>query len=223
MKHKLILSALCMLFISTVARASETLITGTPGDAYALPPTAESPILGGSTALLNFSTLTPYATYTTPYTSQGVSIYSLDGLEVYPFSTQTANPNELYDTSAAGSANIDITTTRPSDAIGVGIADSDPVTILLQALNASGVGIGTVYSVTIPETGTTAGNGYFVVEDSSAIYGLSIQEAVGDPNYSGLAISDVQVQFTPEPSSFLLLATGLAGLGSFGLRKFRKA
>jgi hypothetical protein len=227
MKTKSIFGALCLLLMPMVAHASETLITGTPGDAYTLPETPVSPNLHG--VLLNFDSLTAFTSYST-YSSQGVSISSPDGLVVYPYSTQSG-PNELFDNSSAGSANIDITTTQRSDAIGVGIADSDmtaggvPVTIYLQALNSSGVDIGTQFAVTLTETGDNPGNGYFVIEDpSSDIFGLQITQPVGNSAlYSGLAIDDVQVQFTPEPSSFLLLATGLAGLSSFGLKKFRRA
>jgi hypothetical protein len=46
--------------------------------------------LGG--ILINFDSLTPFATYST-YTSSGVSISSPDGLEVLPYSTEDG-PNE---------------------------------------------------------------------------------------------------------------------------------
>jgi hypothetical protein len=225
MKNRAIFGALCLLLMP-MAHAVPTLITGTPGDAGTLPETPASPKLGG--VLINFDNLTAFTTYST-YTSQGVSIYSPDGLEVEPYSDQSG-PNYLVDTSSDGSANLDITTQKGADAIGVGIADSDadangdPVTIYLQALNSSGVGFGSLFSVTIPETGSTAGNGYYVIEDSSFdLYGVAITQPVGNASlYSGLAGDDVQV-VTPEPSSFLLLATGLAGLSLFGLKKFRQA
>jgi hypothetical protein len=231
MKNRAIFGAFCLLLIPMVAQANPVLITGTPGDASTLPQTPASPNLGG--VLINFDNLTACTTYPTcatfpTYTSQGVTISSPDGLAVIPYSTQSG-PNELWDASADGSADLDITTLDGTHAIGVGIADSDedalgdPVTIYLQALNASGVGFGSLFSVTIPENTNNPGNGYYVIEDSSPdIYGLAITQPVGNAAlYSGLAIDDVQV--APEPSSFLLLATGLAGLSLFGLRKFGQA
>ena len=128
-------------------------------------------------------------------------------------STQSA-PNELFDTSSNGTANITIRTPIAVNGIGVGIADSDtassgaPVSIFLQALNSSGVGFGTVFDVTLPETGGNPGNGYFGVTDSSRdIYGLQIDQPVGNTNYSGLAIDDVQL--TPEPATYVLLLPGI--------------
>jgi hypothetical protein len=210
------------LFLASVlVQAAPILVTGTPSDDLLSTPAGPSPKLGA--ILINFDSLTPFATYST-YTSNGVSISSPDGLEVLPYSTQSG-PNEMFDDSAAGSANLSITYAPGTTAIGVGIADSDmtaggtPVTIFLQALNSTGVGFGTLFSVTIPETGPNPGNGYFLIEDTTSdIYGVKITQPVSNASlYSGLAIDDVQV--APEPSTFLLLGTGAAILGFVRLRK----
>jgi hypothetical protein len=220
MNPRPMLCGLCFLLTSMLAHANPVLIVGTPGDDLLATPTGPSPNLHGT--LLNFDSLTPFATFST-FTSTGVSISSPDGLVVLPFSTQSG-PNELFDNSAEGSADLDVSLTSGAYGIGVGIADSDPVSVMIQALGLGGVDLGPAFSVTIPETTVNSGNGYFVVENSIPdIYGLQITEAVSNPDYSGLAIDDVQVTYTPEPSSFLLLATGLAILGSFGLMKLNRA
>jgi len=220
MKTRVALCGLCLLFAAIAAHANPVLVVGTPADAYLSPPSGVSPNLGGT--LLNFDSLTPFTAYST-YTASNVSITSPDGLLVYPYSTQSG-PNELFDNSALGSANLTISLTQGAYDIGVGIADSDPVTIMIQALGMGGVDLGSAFSVTIPETGPNPGNGYYLLENTSKnIYGLQITEAVSNANYSGLAIDDVQVLYTPEPSSFLLLATGLVSLGSFGLMKLKRA
>jgi hypothetical protein len=220
MKIKATLCCLSLLFTGMAAHAAPILLVGTPGDSFLSTPTKPSPNLNGT--FLNFDSLTPFATMSS-YTSNNVTISSPDGLEVFPFSTQSG-PNELFDNSAAGSANINISLTQGAYGIGVGIADSDPVTIMIQALGLGGVDLGSPFAVTIPETGTTAGNGYFVVEDFTALlYGLQVTETVSNPNYSGLAIDDVQVGYTPEPSSMVLMATALAVLSSFKLMKFKRA
>lgn len=221
MKFTLTLCGSLLLLTSVAAQASPVLIVGTPGDSYTSPPkTIPTPYFAGD--LINFDSLTPFATYST-YTSEGISISSPDGLLVLPYSTQSG-PNELYDDSSDGSADIFIDLSSASNFIGVGIADSDfdangnPVTVTLQALTQSGADLGPVFTVTLPETGPNPGNGYFVVEDTTLdIYGLQIAQAVGNANYSGLAIDDVQA--APEPSSFLLLIGGAAIFGFFRLRK----
>jgi hypothetical protein len=203
-----------LLLTPMLMQAVPVLITGTPADAYSLPNTSASPNLHG--ILVNFDNLTPLATYST-YTSGEVSISSPDGLEVLPFSSQSA-PNEMFDDSAAGSANLSIGLTQGTTAIGVGIADSDAVMITLQTLNSVGTVFGPAFSLTIPETGANPGNGYYVVEDTTAdIFGLKITQPVSNANYSGLAIDDVQV--APEPSTFILLAAGAAIFGARQLRK----
>lgn len=221
MKMKIIACGLCCLFASVVASATPVLVIGTPADAFLAKPSSASPNLHGIT--INFDSLDPNAPVGSTYTSQGVSITSPDGLAVIPFSTQSG-PNEMFDTSSDGSANLAITLTQGAYAIGVGIADSDPVTILIQALGAGGIDLGSAFSVTIPENTVNSGNGYFVVEDGSPdILGLQITQSVGDPiNFSGLAIDDVQVTFTPEPNSFVLLATGLFGFLAFNYFRMLK-
>jgi hypothetical protein len=219
-----------MLLMPLLVQAGPVLITGTPADDSTLPNTAASPKLGG--VLINFDSLASCPSFPpsgctnysgTAFTG-GVAISSSDGLYAIPYSAQTS-PNELYDNSAAGSANISIVTPGTT-AVGAGISDSDitaggaPVTIFLQALNSGGAGFGTLFSVTLPETGGNPGNGYFVIQDTSFdIYGLRISQPAGDANYSGLAIDDVQVAPAPEPSTFLLLIGGAAIVGSCRMRR----
>jgi PEP-CTERM motif len=220
MKMTIITCGLCCLLTSVAAQAT-TLVTGTPANAGMATPTAASPNLGG--IKINFDSLTPGATFASTFTTQGVTFTSPDGLEVLPFSTQTG-PNELFDTSLGGSANLDITLGQGTDAFGVGIADSDPVTIMIQALGLGNTLLGSAFSVTIPENTNNPGNGYFVVEDkTNDIFGLQITETASDPiNFSGLAIDDVQVAPTPEPSSFVLMATGLFGILALGSARMLK-
>jgi len=216
-----------------------TLVSGTPGDGVSAPATLPSPNLGG--LLLNFSNLTTNANCQndiltacpafdpTTYAPQGVTISSPDGLAVYPFSVQSG-PNELFDNSTDGSANITIALGFGANAIGVGIADSDDlsldgqpddqVEITLQGLGLGGVDLGSPFTVTTPTLGNpdTVFNGYWALEDPTAeIYGLQISApATGE---GGLAIADVQV--SPEPSTFLLLMGGVAmmAVGSYRVRK----
>jgi hypothetical protein len=204
----LILSSIALTAAS--ASSAPILGTGTPGNSYLPTPTGPSPRFG---TLFNFDSLTPFTTFNpSQYAAQGVTISSPDGLVVYPYSTQSG-PNELFDNSSNGSANIKIRTFGTQE-IGIGIADSDPVTITLQALNASGTGFGSLFSVTIPTGGSNPGNGYFTISDTGYdIYGLQIEESVGNASYSGLAIDDVQVAATPEPATLALFGTGAFLLG----------
>jgi hypothetical protein len=219
MKMKITACSLCFLLTSVVAHATPVLGTGTPGNAGL--GTSASPNLHGIT--INFDNLDPNVPVGSSYTSQGVTISSPDGLQVIPFSTQSG-PNEMFDTSTGGSANLAITLTQGAYAIGVGIADSDPVTIILQALGGGGTDLGPAFSVTIPEDTFNPGNGYFVIKDGSPdILGFQITQSASDPiNFSGLAIDDVQVTFTPEPNSFVLLATGLIGFLGFNYFRMMK-
>jgi hypothetical protein len=208
----------CLLLLTPFLAQADSIIVGTPGNALLATPSGPSPNLGGT--LLTFSNLSPFSTFNpSTYAPQGITISSPDGLTVLPYSTQTNPPNELFDNSSNGTANITISLINGVNAIGVGIADSDsPVNIMLQALNASGGNLGSAFAVTIPEGPVNPGNGYFVVEDTTAdIGGLKITETMGGSSYSGLAIADVQV--APEPSSWMLLAGGLAMIGFYRLLK----
>ena len=219
MKAKFIFFAAILAAAS--ANASPVLGTGTPGNSYNSPPIGPNPSFG---TLFNFDALTPLSTFSpTTYSGQGVNISSPDGLVVYPYSTQSG-PNELFDNSAAGSANIAIKTLGVSE-VGIGIADSDitaagaPVTIYLQALNSAGAGFGTLFSVTLPTGGSNPGNGYFTLSDTSDdIYGIQISQPVSNASlYSGLAIDDLQV--APEPGTFALLGMSVLCATLARLRK----
>jgi hypothetical protein len=219
---RLVLISLFSL-ISMAAYAAPVLTIGTPADSYLATPTSPDPLLGGQ--LINFDNLTPGTTCGPSgyqYSFSGVpqaTISSPDGLTVLPFSTQSA-PNELFDNGANGTANISIKLTFNTDQIAVGIADSDPVTLTLQALDAAGAGLGNPFSVTIDNSGANPnpGNGYFVIRDTSPdIWGLQILQTSADPNNSGLAIDDVQ--FAPEPASLAMFAFGGLLIAGFKLRK----
>ena len=217
MKFKPLFCALLMTLTPLLVKAGPLIVIGTPGDSLLATPTGPIPYL--DSLLLTFANLTPGTFNPATYASQGVTIASPDGLIVEPFSTQS-NPNFLFDDSADGTADITIGLDFGTEAIGVGIADSDnPVDIALQPLGLGGVDLGTPFGVTISETTVNPGNGYFVVQDASSdIYGLQITETNSGPDYSGLAIADVQV--VPEPSSFIMLLTGGAiVIGSYKLRK----
>lgn len=208
-KAKFLLFSSIILAAAVSASASPTLGTGTPANTNLATPAGASPNFGGTS--INFDSLTPFSTVSaTQFTSQGVSsISSPGGLTVLPYSTQSA-PNELFDGSPNGTANITIKLASGASSIGIGIADSDPFSVTLQALTAAGTDFGSPFSVTIPDTGVNSGNGYFYISDTSNdIYGLQILQSSGSVNNSGLAIDDLQfVAAAPEPSSYALFGAG---------------
>lgn len=219
MKTRSAVGALCLLLPAFAAKATPVLTVGTPADSLLSKPSSASPSLGGTK--LTFDNLTPYSSFSS-YSASGVTISSPDSLMVLPYSTQSG-PNELYDTSSDGSANLLISVATGVNAIGVGIADSDPVSVEFVALGQNGADLGSfLVNLATTESSVNTGNGYYVIGDTTAdIYGLEILQTAGDDTYSGLAIDDVQV--TPEPASLTLLATGLMGLAGETLRRRKRA
>jgi hypothetical protein len=224
---------LCASLLLTTLAAQGGTVTetpGTPSNSYTSPPTLtptpnlESLLINFDTPALENPSATCVAAPCSSLTLQGVTFSSPDGVQVIPYSTQSA-PDELYDASLIGAANLTISLTGGVTAIGVGIADGDltsgssPVTITLEALGLGGANLGT-FNVTLPPGGSNPANGYFVVNDTTpSLYGLNITTA-GGSNDSGLAVDDVQV-VVPEPSSYVLLTSGAALL--FCLRKLKRA
>jgi hypothetical protein len=207
-----------LLACSLFANASTTLITGTPGNAQLSTPTGPSLSFG---PIVNFDSLTPNTTLSpSQYAAQGItSISSPDGLTVLPYSNQSF-PNYVFDDGANGAANISIKLGTGTNEIGIGIADSDPVSITLQALGLNGSALGSAFSVTIPTNTINPYNGYYAISDTDyMIGGLQILQTSTDPSFSGLAIDDLQVAPTPEPASFVLAAAGLLAFGFTRLRK----
>ncbi len=205
------------LLASGMLVQATTLITGTPRNGASASSTSPTPSFG---TLYNFDSLTPNSTFApATYAAQGVNISSPDGLVVLPFSTQSG-PNELFDNSANGTADITIKVSTATDEIGIGIADADGVPITLQALTLTGADLGSAFTVNIPSNTVNPFNGYYVITDTSNdIGGLQILQSTGNVNFSGLAIDDLQV--APEPASFAL---GVAGVVVFGaLRRRRRA
>jgi PEP-CTERM motif len=212
-----------IILAAATANATPALVTGTPGNSLLATPTGPSPSFG---TLINFDSLTPNSTLTAgQFAAQGVtSISSPDGLLVIPFSSQSS-PNEIFDNSADGSANITISLASGANEIGIGIADSDTVSITLQALNSSGVGFGNLFTITVPENTPTAGNAYFAISDTSNdIFGLQVVQSTGSVSNSGLAIDDLQFASAtstaaPEPASLALFGAGALLIGLTARRR----
>jgi hypothetical protein len=214
----LLLSSVILAAVS--ANAAPTLVTGAPGNSVLATPSGPTPALGGT--FINFDSLTPGTSVSpTAFSTQGVtSISSPGGLTAIPFSTQSS-PNELFDGSPNGAANITIDLATGASSIGIGIADSDPFAVTLQALGANGAALGSPFTVTIPATGVNSGNGYFAIEDTSNdIFGLEILQSNQNVNNSGLAIDDLQFASTaPEPTTYALFGAGAVLLALLGKRK----
>jgi hypothetical protein len=214
----LLLSSVILAAVS--ANATPTLVTGTPGNSLLATPSGPAPNLGGT--LINFDSLTPGSSVSpTAFSGQGVSsISSPGGLTAIPFSTQSS-PNELFDGSPNGTANITINLATGASSIGIGIADSDPFSVTLQALAANGSALGSPFSVTIPASGVNSGNGYFAIEDTTTdIFGFKILQTSVSASNSGLAIDDLQFASTaPEPTTYALFGAGAVLLALLGKRK----
>ena len=196
------------------ANATPILLAGTPGNSYLSTPKGPSPQMS---VLANFDNLNPGPLAS--YSTAGVTISSPDGFQVLPYSTQSG-PNELFDNSSDGTANISIKLATGTSGIGIGIADGDPVSVTLQALNASGIGFGPVFSVNLTATqdANNPGNAYYALFDTTSdIFGLQILQTTGSSNFSGLAIDDLQT--VPEPATLALLGAGAVLLGLSRIRK----
>lgn len=216
MKRTILFFAL--ITASALANASPALITATPGDANLSTPTGPSITFG---VLINFDTLTPNSTLNPgQYAAQGItSISSPDGLTVIPYSTQSF-PNEIFDDSSNGAANITISLSHGSNEIGIGIADSDPVLITLQPLSIGGTALGSPFQVSVPENTVNPGNGYYVIADPNyELGGLQILQSSANAAYSGLAIDDLQVAGAPEPASISLALAGILAIGFYAMRR----
>jgi hypothetical protein len=213
-KNLLVTSA---IFLATaVLSQADSIIVGTAGNSLLNTPTKPSPNVG---PIISFSAL-PDGSPVPSVTTGGATISSPDNVQVIPYSDMYNTPNEIYDASSNGTANLTLRLTTGTNEIGVGVADSDGVTITLQALAANGTAFGSIFSENLASTDDVNGDSYFVISDTAYdIYGFKILETAGSPNYSGLAIGDVEAAPTPEPAAFALLGAGLAILGGLRLRK----
>ena len=140
-------------------------------------------------------------------------------MTVLPFSTQSS-PNEVFDGGANGTADISIKLSYATNEIGIGIADADPVTVMLRALDLNGSPLGGAFSVTVPQDTGNPFNGYYAITNTGyTIGGLEILQGSADASFTGLAIDDLQAAPTPEPGSLVLAG---AGFVAFGLTRLRK-
>jgi hypothetical protein len=95
----------------------------------------------------------------------------------------------------------------------------------LCATPQGGAGLGNNGLVTITFTGTTTSN----VGADVHIQAINGTQCSAHVNSTGLVlstdspVSSCGVSVTPEPASMALVATGLIGIGGFGLRRRRKS
>ena len=166
---------------------------------------------------INFDSLTPFSTVATnAFAAQGVqsisSNTSSNPLIAYPYSSQSA-PNYLS-TASTVTGGITITLSNMVNIIGIGVLASDGNPEILTALGANGTVLGS-YSETVPSTGKTPLNAYYVLTDTT----MDIKSLVISSTNGSFAIDDLQ--FAPEPLNVALVGGGL--LAMLGLARIRKA
>jgi hypothetical protein len=211
MKKRLLLASTVIAFTSLCG--ATTLTVATPNDADN--GTTLSPKFG---TLINFDSLTAFSTLASnAYASAGVqsiaSTQAANPLTVFPFSSQSA-PNFVSTANFAG--GLSVTLTNLTNMIGIGVSDSDGAPLSLAALGATGNTLGN-FSVTVPSTGNTPFNAYYILQDpTSDIKSLQLVAA------GQFAVDDIQLATAaPEPVSFVLAGAGLLLFGCVNLRRRR--
>lgn len=211
MKKTLILGS-ALIALASLSNAAPTISMGTPNEADYSPSNTLSPQFG---TLINFDSLTPYTTLASnQFASVGVtsiaSTNASDPLMVYPYSSQSA---PFFVSTSDYMGGLTVTLAKATNIMGIGVEESDGNPVTIEALGATGNVLAT-FSETIGQTGNTADNAYFVVRDTTNdIQGLEVVATTG----STFGVDDVQ--FAPEPVSFVLAGSGL---GLFGLLRLRR-
>jgi hypothetical protein len=205
------------IFLATAALSqADSIVVGTAGNSALSTPSKPSPNVGPIISFSGLADGSPVASVSTG----GATISSPDQVQVIPYSSMYNTPNEIFDASSKGTANLTVKLTSGTNEIGVGVADSDGVSITLQALNASGTAFGSIFTENLGTTADANGDSYFAIADTGYdIYGFQILQTTGNANYSGLAIGDLEVAPAPEPASFALLGASLALFGGLRLRR----
>ena len=199
------------LFALVSLSQATTLVVGTPNDADN--GTVLAPRFG---VLINFDDLTPFTSVASnAYASSGVqsitSTQATNPLLVYPFSSQSA-PNYVSTTNQFG--GLTVTLNSLTNILGIGVLESDGSPLSIAALGATGNTLG-IFSVTVPTTGNTPYNAYYILEDATNdIKSLQL--------ISGGQFGVDDLQFAPEPISFALAGAGLALLGLARARRKRQ-
>jgi hypothetical protein len=208
---KIILIASALVALATFCPAT-TLTVGTPNDADN--GTALSPKFGID---INFDNLTPFTNlssnaYATSGVQSIVSTQAANPLVVYPFSSQSA-PNFVSTTNEFG--GLTVTLANLTNIIGIGVLESDGSPLSIAALGATGNTLG-IFSVTVPTTGNTPFNAYYILQDpTNDIKALQV--------ISGGQFGVDDLQFAPEPITFLLAGAGLVLFGFLRVRRGKGA
>jgi hypothetical protein len=198
-----------MLTAATLCSAT-TLTVGTPN--FIDNGTTLSPRFG---TLINFDNLTPgNAVASNAYAASGVqSITSNNSADPLLANAISSQSPPIFVATANFMGGLTITFNNPTNIVGIGILESDSATDTLSALGVNGNTVGSFNEV-VSTGGATPNNAYYILQDPTQdIKSLEVVSA------GQFGVDDVQ--FAPEPISFVLAGSGLAALALLRRRRSR--